>query len=266
MLSLLVGAFSSHVVPRAPPAAIVLQQRLPSARMAMQDANIFTLEEKKDGWDDFRRDIKGRLTAWGELRRVCKPVTQPMQQAQRWALVLVRALVLSTNRLTIPQKKANTVEREPYPLETHWTSTMAEELEEAEAEATEPEPEPEPVPLLSNTIFTLEERPDGWDDVRGLVRRTESFVVDTKPKFEPARRAAAAVASAPGEIATRWAAAQAEAKAAEEAGVRLVEIARAEARVETAKQEFIAKLEAEAAVLEVGKLKAEVEQALELTQ
>ena len=162
---------------------------------------IFTLEESRDGWDDVRGTIKGvktdidqRAANIEELKRVLEPVASPVKVTTKWVTLLSRELVQSANRLTMArdtraQSRRGEEKDFVYPMETHWTSTIAAEQaaaaaaevaaaaaaeaaaaeKAATAEASAPE-EVESVSLLQGTIFTFEERRDGWDDIRGVVR------------------------------------------------------------------------------------------------
>ena len=162
---------------------------------------IFTLEESRDGWDDVRGTIKGvktdidqRAANIEELKRVLEPVASPVKVTTKWVTLVSRELVQSANRLTMArdtraQSRRGEEKDFVYPMETHWTSTIAAEQaaaaaaevaaaaaaeaaaaeKAATAEASAPE-EVESVSLLQDTIFTFEERRDGWDDIRGVVR------------------------------------------------------------------------------------------------
>ena len=219
---------------------------------------IFTLVERKDGWDDVRRDLASRKRNLDELKRVSQPILRPLGIAGKWAAVLSREAVLVGNRWTIASRPQDD---EPYPVETHWTSSMleAESLDGVTADSV-----PEPLPILANTIFTLEDRPDGWDDARAVLRKssTELKLAQEKAKTisETAALASGAVlttaalpplASALGVAKTvTWAAdVRARAKAEDER----VQLARAEALAQAkAKLEEIERLRVEVEALEVA--------------
>jgi len=161
--------------------------------------SVLTLDERNDGWNDVRSAIKNRQKPLAELTRSVQPIFGSLRSTSKWALLLTREVIQGTNRWTMQRSapRSKTIGRrrtsEPYPIETYpiettWTSTSGKLTastggKEAPREETMEEEVPleevrelERVPILANTVFTLQVRGDGWDDVRGVVRPLRQLV------------------------------------------------------------------------------------------
>eukprot|EP00325_Prymnesiales_sp_UTEX-LB-985_P032755 CAMPEP_0174732876 /NCGR_PEP_ID=MMETSP1094-20130205/60172_1 /TAXON_ID=156173 /ORGANISM="Chrysochromulina brevifilum, Strain UTEX LB 985" /LENGTH=179 /DNA_ID=CAMNT_0015935435 /DNA_START=179 /DNA_END=718 /DNA_ORIENTATION=+ len=108
------------------------------------------MEPRADGWNDVRQGIKDRKKPWSQFK-ACT-ITPAIRLGR--SVVGVSRTLLSRQFWT-----------------TGWPELSLSDSN-MEAEAVEAHARPcEPVPLTANTIFTLADRDDGWNDVREGVRR-----------------------------------------------------------------------------------------------
>jgi len=112
---------------------------------------VLSLDLREDGWNDVRQEIRDRQKPWAALKTKLAPVGRGWRSSKN-----VGRTLLSRD---------------------FWTTwPTPEPLPSKQLEQVTPNVPCEPVPLTANTIFTMEDRADGWNDVRDAITRAQPAI------------------------------------------------------------------------------------------